>query len=1493
MSEYEDWGKDSDYLEELRRVLENLGGFATLGQEMLQNADDAGAKSVTFHVTTNALVVDNDATFSDCEHPEMRECPWRVDGCDRCDFHAFRRFSGASKRGRAGTTGAFGIGFTAVYQVTDQPELLSLGRHLIVDETLDPEKRIRACLDPGCGRPHNREGTRFILPWARRKDSALRAALGADPFTKENERELAEVFRELIPEALVFLRNVRTIELRVPRRKPAHWAKEPRDRRVLISGPSGADWVLCEADFEDGVGVMRDDYPDHLQGREAVVQVAIPLVGEVAGRFYATLPTADETGLGVHVNAEFFPTDDRRSLLWQGHPQADWNALAVEAAGTALAEAFADLREELGPERLWELLAGLRRAAPTNAKDRRESSLERIWEPVQGAVSGQASVWTADGSWVVPGHARLLRAGSPPELATLFCKLDLAVAHPSIAGSARQLGPTIGLEQVSLEDLVEALEPLAGGGVVESSELPAPLDRVSNRALLLEELARLRDTNRTLDAQLATLPLAPALSGSVGPFAELHRLDSSGIDLLKRLRLDVDFLDVPSLPEGAQTLQDLSPRADCRRVVEMIEAVYGSDDDWTMALENEEPGVLDQLIRWFATHKLAIADDGALRERIRTLPIWPTADGRRRLTELTLPGGRQERLPLSLSLHLTGLEDLRKFFREILDVKTLDLPAYCCTVLPARLDADGVTDEQRREVVLHLGRMKGQLVDDAEVQLALRRLPLTECADGEWRRADEAYLPSAELGSLLGNGYHQAVLGGRTARVIEDLLRWLGLTDRPREKDLVARIQALTTESPSARRREMIAHLLDELAARESEWSDEFIRRLSDVDWLPCTEDDKWHSPGDLYQREHFGFFSSQARFLDAPKQREKTDFLKRIGVRVQPPVGLVIKHISHAAEHEERIPWGAYDYVERRLEEADLSPLIGEPCIRLDDDGHYARPDEVFVRHPFGDRRHGVPAPLRKHPVLLGSLGVKELPCGSDALAMLEEIGTDDHCDGDLETALECWRLIQADLGEEVDGADVAALESLPVVPDPAGELRPPRDVLFDDDPALAARLGDRVFDRLIPRQDDTWRAMEAGGVRHLSDAAKPVFPGLRDEIDETPLRRHIADRRGLIARIVEDADAGSVSELKERLETLSFECSSHLVVRYEIDGDEGGATGYPVKALYLPETHVLCVAIQNGSSPWSDIAKELGRALVGEGFYRRIAGNLKAALEPDDMTEAAQDLDALGIRRLEETAEDSSWLEADAEPVPVEAVELDEFEVEHTDNGEHDSVLADEPGVLAEDESERDREEDGVPVSVRAGSASTTKGGRSDNGRSQTHERGGSATNGNGSDPTRAARGSKPAREPGDPLSNHYLETFAVVTPKPPNGTATRDELLALEIDKAGVKAVLAFEQAAGRDPERKPHSHPGFDVESFEGDELVRTIEVKSVDGAWDSPRVRLSDTQFAVATELGDRYWLYVVEHARSLEPSVWCIQDPARRVDRFAYVPEWKRLAEED
>lgn len=59
-----------DYLGFLDAKLRDLQGYATLAHELIQNADDAQAASMSFDVRDEALVVENTSTFSDCGQVE-------------------------------------------------------------------------------------------------------------------------------------------------------------------------------------------------------------------------------------------------------------------------------------------------------------------------------------------------------------------------------------------------------------------------------------------------------------------------------------------------------------------------------------------------------------------------------------------------------------------------------------------------------------------------------------------------------------------------------------------------------------------------------------------------------------------------------------------------------------------------------------------------------------------------------------------------------------------------------------------------------------------------------------------------------------------------------------------------------------------------------------------------------------------------------------------------------------------------------------------------------------------------------------------------------------------------------------------------------------------------------------------------------------------------------------------------------------------------------
>src|SRR4051812_13803540 len=117
-----------DYLGTLSGFLRNMAGYDTLLYELVQNADDARAHSITFDARDDALIVENDSVFSDCGDQDSRICPWKTTKDHSCDFHTLRWTASRNKTHQEDMTGAFGIGFISVYLISDHPRLISVSR---------------------------------------------------------------------------------------------------------------------------------------------------------------------------------------------------------------------------------------------------------------------------------------------------------------------------------------------------------------------------------------------------------------------------------------------------------------------------------------------------------------------------------------------------------------------------------------------------------------------------------------------------------------------------------------------------------------------------------------------------------------------------------------------------------------------------------------------------------------------------------------------------------------------------------------------------------------------------------------------------------------------------------------------------------------------------------------------------------------------------------------------------------------------------------------------------------------------------------------------------------------------------------------------------------------------------------------------------------------------------------------------------------------------
>lgn len=105
------------------------------------------------------------------------------------------------------------------------------------------------------------------------------------------------------------------------------------------------------------------------------------------------------------------------------------------------------------------------------------------------------------------------------------------------------------------------------------------------------------------------------------------------------------------------------------------------------------------------------------------------------------------------------------------------------------------------------------------------------------------------------------------------------------------------------------------------------------------------------------------------------------------------------------------------------------------------------------------------------------------------------------------------------------------------------------------------------------------------------------------------------------------------------------------------------------------------------------------------------------------------------------------------------------------------------------------------------------------------------------------------------------------------------------------IAYEKAHGRFPQRMERNNPGWDIASrtIDGGTVDRHIEVKGVAGAWGEKGVFISATQAKACRDLGDRFWLYVIEECFS-HPVVHPINNPLAWVDQFCFDAHWVAIA---
>lgn len=808
--------QDVHYLGFLEAQLRDMQGIDTLAYELIQNADDASATNgrtttLCFNVTDDALIVSSDGLFRPL------------------DFARLQTIASGGKREESGVTGAFGLGFLAVYQISDRPEIFSNGRHWTIYPDAPAAQRI-------VERHVTTAGTTFRLPWAFDPHSAVRRALRLAAIQPDQLDDFVAQFNAAIGLAALFLRQIHTLEVRRSGALARRLTRRLRDDGHITlqdEHDNSETWLLLPGDFAATAAQLRAQYPWQIEdGRRSAIHVALPVAAfSGPGRLFAGLPTATTTPLPLHLNAAFFPTTDRKRIHFDGGYQAEWNHAALRCAAQTITDALPTLPTILGAAGLWRLLGQMAHTHELALRGDLPAALAIFWQTAVLTLPGLPLIFTSQQTWARPADARLWdkadarhtdarqadarhvdgrhrynlprdTAVSPDTAVALLTALDIPLVHPDLSPHFPLLRRReIGVPDLTIADVTAVLmrqgltqaTPLAAApshlrtlsawqtlwNVLDEllSRQARPDDRaaalaaLSSCALLLTEEMVLQKPDHVYQGSAESQALFPAgvfPAGVLPAIAWLHP-------------------DTPphSLPGR------LAPRFGARQAVDLLAAMPPEH-----LQANWQHGRLDipRLFHWLEGQQIEIfADDPTLPWQIRRLPLCPVDGELRPLNDLYLPGGFTDPLQLAGLIDLDAVGGRRQFLQD-LGVAELDFAAYVQEVMPRVLSANpDVPSDARHKLVQLLAQRLGELRDDEALQERLSRLLLVACLDGAFRPAPTVYA-SRDVMALLGEQAH--VAEPVESRAVGALHRWLGVRQQPAPVDLVAALLGISQRQP-------------------------------------------------------------------------------------------------------------------------------------------------------------------------------------------------------------------------------------------------------------------------------------------------------------------------------------------------------------------------------------------------------------------------------------------------------------------------------------------------------------------------------------------------------------------------------------------------------------------------------------------------------------------------------------------------------------------------
>lgn len=1063
----------ANLLGNIEQALKGLQGYGIMALELIQNADDAGAKTLAFDVRDDGLVVDNDGEFSSCGLVEP-ECPWLLHGDTEglkrpCNFHAISEMGSRSKIRASEQIGRFGIGFVSVYQITDMPIVRSAG----IEIRLDPQTQ-KVSKRPIEASP----GTRFVLPWAS-VGSAVRDGLNASPTPSDVvDKVIAEIDR-VLRESLLFLRHIERVHLRRGGNPVFSVEIERAVEEVTLRLAPGGEpqrWLVLERSADDIVA--RERLFERFQAlgrleRSRVVKVAVPLDNErLDGLLYAYLPTREATGMPIHVNADFFPLASRKAIVLDGEGhERFWNEALIETAAAVLAENFLRVRDLLGPMRLWALVAAAfeRRAVP---------AFEVFWDRLAEVATETASIWTMQGEWSIPHDTALSPENMTADDRLAVSELGIALIDPELRRHWTVMS-TIGAQQLRLSTLVAALESRGDDATAGGGE---PLRRLWGATALMIDAFADRSGQSPVLARLKAVPFL--LDGDDRPIsAAAARRLPAGVSRLALAKLLPGRRIVHADVLARLSVADLVPDYLLDDLAVDIAGAIIDADSATDVIGNAGGDAR----RFYALLTSFPTDRGAARagDILSAVPILRTGSGFVSPARGQLPGDFRDPVGhfqiVDTSEFVPGM---REFAQHVLHVSVLNFRQYVADHLRAILDT-GLTHAQYGALIAEIVNHRTQLDEDGTLG-TLADIAFVRTRDGAFARPADCYIWSAPLLSILGDDPARWVdqtwiPSGVSARA-RDMFEGLGMPFAVAAEHIVARIEAIaetgTLDEIVAGTTPIVRHILERWRGFDDSGR-ETLSELADIAFLAAIVDgerdeDSCYSPRDVYRAVRAAGFASQVAVVEMTALRQASatvsEFLELVAMPTEPPTSVVVAHLEHCMLTGTAVNDVTYQMLSERLERGDdiasIDRLAGSDFIYVPDAGFIGAGDVFWIPPRFGAYWHSASPRMRQREQLYRRLGVVDAPEPRHFAALALHIAANGiGSDSDTATHAHCL----AELAEAMDRGDAGAADAVDMLADEEAFLNLEGDAIWTgeavwlDSEPLAEAFGTELDDRLV----------------------------------------------------------------------------------------------------------------------------------------------------------------------------------------------------------------------------------------------------------------------------------------------------------------------------------------------------------------------------------------------------------------------------------------------